>query len=365
MDRRRFIAYGSTAALGAGALSALWTTPAKAAAVSLTLTMHEANVQLVDGSTVFMWAYSGGTDAPRVPGPVIRVKVGDTVTLNVVNSTATTHGFSIPGISGTAIASLAPGANATVVFSPTAAGTYFYLDPMNAPVNRVLGLHGAFVVSPTNGLTSNGKPMPYTVAQKTTQIDSLFSTLGTGVFPGNAWDPATRDMVWLFNSIDPRFNAQAATGATINPATMISTFLPRYFTLNGLSGFFSSHDANTAPEGRVGQPTLLRTMNAGLATHSPHIHGNHIYELSGINPSTGAVVVNANLLQRDTWTVGALDRKDVLLPFKRPPDAPVWPPVQEAFPLFYPMHCHMEMSQTAGGGSYPQGLVTDWVLTGL
>jgi hypothetical protein len=28
------------------------------------------------------------------------------------------------------------------------------------------------------------------------------------------------------------------------------------------------------------------------------------------------------------------------------------------------MHCHTEMSQTAGGGNYPQGLVTDWELTG-
>jgi hypothetical protein len=28
------------------------------------------------------------------------------------------------------------------------------------------------------------------------------------------------------------------------------------------------------------------------------------------------------------------------------------------------MHCHIEMSQTAAGGNYPQGLVTDWQMLG-
>jgi len=59
-----------------------------------------------------------------------------------------------------------------------------------------------------------------------------------------------------------------------------------------------------------------------------------------------------------------MDRKDMILPFERPPDIAVWPPKQEPFPLRYVMHCHTEMSQTAGGGNYPQGLVTHWTMTG-
>lgn len=53
----------------------------------------------------------------------------------------------------------------------------------------------------------------------------------------------------------------------------------------------------------------------------------------------------------------------MILPFERPPDVPVWPPREEPFPLKYVMHCHTEMSQTAGGGNYPQGLVTHWTMT--
>jgi hypothetical protein len=41
-----------------------------------------------------------------------------------------------------------------------------------------------------------------------------------------------------------------------------------------------------------------------------------------------------------------------------------WPPKEEPFPLLYPMHCHIEMSQTASGGQYPQGMVTHWELLG-
>ena len=29
----------------------------------------------------------------------------------------------------------------------------------------------------------------------------------------------------------------------------------------------------------------------------------------------------------------------------------------------YVMHCHFELSQTAGGGNYPQGAVTHWEMT--
>ncbi|HWI41550.1 MAG TPA: hypothetical protein VNX25_08685, partial [Verrucomicrobiae bacterium] len=33
-------------------------------------------------------------------------------------------------------------------------------------------------------------------------------------------------------------------------------------------------------------------------------------------------------------------------------------------PLIYPMHCHMEQSQTARGGNYPQGAVTHFEFLG-
>ena len=48
-----------------------------------------------------------------------------------------------------------------------------------------------------------------------------------------------------------------------------------------------------------------------------------------------------------------LDCRDVIFPFKQPPDA--WPAITSEAQNF-PMHCHSEMSQTAGGGMYPHGM---------
>ena len=45
--------------------------------------------------------------------------------------------------------------------------------------------------------------------------------------------------------------------------------------------------------------------------------------------------------------------RDVIFPFKQPPDA--WPAITSE-PQNFPMHCHAEMSQTAGGGMYPHGM---------
>ena len=366
ITRRRLIQYGSAGlvyvSLGGAGLYGL--SRRASAATLVELTIEDSMLELVDGNVVFVYAFAGAGDQPRVPGPVIRAVTGESVVITVHNDADETHRFAIPGVAGSDSGDIPPGQSRTVNFSAPSAGTYLYIDPLNAPVNRVLGLHGVFVVLPTAGNT------PYSVP--TTEVQALFNALGSvpGAgerFPGDPWqvgDPA-HERIWVFNQIDPAFNALAEANQDIDHDEMVETFLPRYFTLNGLSGFDASHDPETFPRGFEGEPTLIRTLNAGLATHSPHIHGNHVFELSTIT-ATGAVLVQDNVIELDTWTMPPEFRKDVLLPFEKPPDIPdaAWPPRDEPFPMRYPMHCHTEMSQTAGGGNYPQGLITDWELEG-
>ena len=106
-------------------------------------------------------------------------------------------------------------------------------------------------------------------------------------------------------------------------------------------------------------------MNAGLATHSVHIHGNHCMILTD-SDAAGVHHLESNVYERDVWMLKPMHRIDVLLPFERPPDIPLaaWPMKEEPWPLRYVMHCHCEMSQTAGGGNYPQGAGTHWEMTG-
>jgi FtsP/CotA-like multicopper oxidase with cupredoxin domain len=334
-------------------------------AVPISLRIQDVDVELIDGSSVFMWAFSQGAGKPSVPGPVLRIKQGQSVTLSVENLSSSSHSVQILGMPGASFGPIEPGKNGSVTFTAGLPGTYFYVDPDRAPLNRLLGLHGALVVEPA-APPAGGPITPYAASQITPGVRALFSALGNHArFPGSPW-PLGRDKIWVLNQIDPRINKLAEAEDLAGALGLVGSFLPRYFTLNGLSGVDAAHDEPTVPRGRVGQPLLLRALNAGLATHSLHIHGNHVFTTAEIVSNSHEVRVLNNIIEEDTWSMPPLMRRDLLLPFTKPPEIPdaAWPPRQEKFPLLYPMHCHNEISQTSAGGSYPLGLVTDWVIEG-
>jgi Multicopper oxidase len=379
MRRRHFLKLGTltvAAALAAPASQSIGATlPSQFA-----LTIAPANVEMIDGTHVYMLLYFLDDS---LPSPVMRAAEGQEITIVVTNSDTRPHGFAITGIAAATVPSIAPGASATITFTAPAGGSYLYHDPFEAPLYRVLGLHGAFIVVPTDGTTPVGSSTPFSRSKQTVQVQSFFDALGGGHprFPGEKWNPndPDREKLWLFSQTDPTLNAAVAAGATVSGSGVQGTFLPRYFTINGRSGFDTAvHGSSSSgsggdheaarliePTGRQGQPCLIRSMNAGLATHSPHIHGNHVM-ICADTDATQTSHCETHVYERDAWLLKPLDRIDVVLPFERPPDIPAasWPPVDEPFPLRYVMHCHTEMSQTAGGGNYPQGCVTHWEMTG-
>lgn len=374
MRRRSFLKASALGAASAVALPAASGAAATTTSTYFALTIAPANAQMIDGVMVYVLAYFRDS---TLASAELRVREGQTITIDVINNDVAPHGFDIPGIPGATIPQIASGATARVSFVAPPAGSFLYVDPYKAPLNRILGLHGPFIVEPANGLTSTGSPTPFSQAKLTPQVAAVFNALGGGSprFPGNKWDPVdpTREKLWLFSQTDPLINAAVAAKQTVDPAKVVSTFLPRYFTINGLSGFDTAvHGGHASPQaerimasGRQGQPTLVRTMNAGLATHSVHIHGNHCMILTD-SDAAGVHHLESNVYERDVWMLKPMHRIDVLLPFERPPDIPLaaWPMKEEPWPLRYVMHCHCEMSQTAGGGNYPMGAVTHWEMTG-
>jgi hypothetical protein len=396
MKRREFLKFsgGGMAAVAVGSAGgfALFKPGAvRAATVSIDLRMIEVDAEMVDGVMVKMWAYDtnvAGSDGvalgARIPGPTIFAIEGDTVRLTVTNDLGKGggHAFAIPGVVDTG--PIAKGETRSVVFKAPKAGTYLYFDNQNAPVNRSMGLHGVLVVLPS----PVGFDTPY--SDPTPNVSRLFADLGrTAHFPGHPWD-RDRNAIWVFNSIDPvKCDLAFNSSDGIDPQTYLGTtlanqFRPQYFTINGKSGFFSAQhgehggehvhgaaaltpdaQASVSIQGNVGQPVLIRNINAGLFWHSAHIHGNHCYVLS-----VDGTVQN-HLEMVDTWTMYPLAHKDLLLPMIRPPDMPdaQWAKFangtsEELFPLFFPMHDHMELSNTAAGGNYPQGCVTHFQING-
>lgn len=423
MKRREFIKFGATGlsvvALGTMAEWPMFWRGSRAHAASpsldrLNLEMVAVDAEMVDGIPVPMWAFKiAGDDheeegmehhitAPRIPGPAMVALAGDRIRLRIWNHVddgegipmGGDHSFAIPGVTLTVDGQQVDKVTipygddgpVNIEFTAPEPGTYMYLDPENAPVNRMMGLHGVLAVFPS----PVGNNTPY--LNPTSNIQALFDDLGTTAhFPGAPWDSA-RNIIWVFNVIDSSRFALAAgmpDGIDREWFSRAGGFLPDYFTLNGKSGFFSAqhhhhsegvdtehanggsglqplasgvHDlqSNISFRGTVGQPMLIRSLNAGNMWHAPHIHGTHVYPLSYANFLNGERRLNNNLTMLDTWALAPGAVVDLLHPFNIPPDVPEWPLEEEKFPLVYPMHDHNEITNTAAGGNYPQGIATHW-----
>lgn len=408
MKRRDFLKYGGAGIAAttatAGPLAPIANAACQSASgtdATIQLRIDNKRIMMVDGKFFDFLAFqrtgSGSSSAFTVPGPVLRVVEGDQVTIRVRNDRPEAHGFNITGIAEATIPVIPPDATASVTFTAPNAGSYIYYDGSHAPTEgllyRVLGLHGALIVHPRDGgRTANGSPTPFSTCDHNPALIALFDAFGTDArFPGNKWVPAglendftNFEKIWLFSQVDPAFNSLIPSNGNspvdqnkpivASRAAMINAFTPRYFTINGRSGFDLADGSDIIAANYIGEPTLIRCMNAGLCHHAAHIHGNHLMELSEADVTTGIQKVRDNILERDVWQCWPMQRRDMLLPFELPPDIPfrdnsgpltlAQAVVQEPFPLRYVMHCHCEMSQTAAGGNYPQGCVTHWQIEG-
>ncbi|MBI2858794.1 MAG: multicopper oxidase domain-containing protein [Chloroflexi bacterium] len=396
--------------------------------------MHTHN--LIHDARCYFWIYKSAVPdlPPESPGPTIMATVGDTVDISVTNDLDEDHAFYIPGVVDSG--PIAPRGTWTSSFTVTAAGAFLYYDNLNEPVNRVMGLHGAFVVLPADA-ASGHKFTPYD--SPTANVQALYDAFGSSdYFPGLAWeegDPATftppfRHYVWILHQASPVLFAEVGNlpaGVDYPANEFMDAFLrdpfspdpnnsrlAQYFTINGQSGNYAHNSSYVTPMGRVGEPAVVYILNAGLWTHSMHLHANHFY-VTSVNG-----VVQENPIWIDVFTVHPMDRVDYTIPFMRPPDvpnlrgigrpdepqtgskgSPVWPPTEELgvympgsgakigyrplrdisgnlvldsngrpvrgqeidlkarqSPLCYPMHDHSEPSQTSQGGNYNTGLIS-------
>jgi FtsP/CotA-like multicopper oxidase with cupredoxin domain len=427
MNRRDFLKFSATgiATLVVGSKMPWFMGSAEAAfhTTSLAFDITDAMKQMVTynqtntSATCYFWIYKSTTPNLRTecPGPQIFTTKGDLIPISITNKLDEPHSFFIPGVFNSG--PIAPNATFTGTIDTTnaAAGTYLYYDNLNAPVNRVMGLHGAFVIMPKTKAVGH-KWTPYDAP--TPAVQQLYDDFGTAAhWPGLPWqqgDPTTntlgfRQYIWLCSEASPKLFTEVGNftpgldypSATFTQKYLNSTFRAdglnfkaNFFTINGQSGHFSHNNPYICPHNRVGEPVIIRILGAGLWTHSLHIHANHVF-VTSVNR-----VVQANPLWVDTFTLHPLDTFEYTVPYMRPPDIPnvrgigrpdtplttatgtTWPPFEELntfippvgtlanplnpasidiscqqSPLCYPMHSHSEASQTAQGGNYNCGMI--------
>jgi len=124
------------------------------ALVKVELEAREVTAYLADGIAYTFWTYNG-----TVPGPMIRVRQGDTVELTLKNppDSKATHSIDLHAVTGPGgggkVTQVAPGESATFRFKALNPGVYVYhcATPMVAH-HISSGMYGLIVVEPPGGL---------------------------------------------------------------------------------------------------------------------------------------------------------------------------------------------------------------------
>jgi len=150
--------------------------------VAITLETREVVGKLGDGQTYTYWTFDG-----TVPGPMLRVRVGDTVSVTLKNAPGSTmphsidlHAVNGPG-GGAGATQTAPGKEATFTFKALNPGLYVYhcaTPPI--PMHVANGMYGLILVEPEEGLPPVDRE--FYVVQGEVYSTQPFGTAGNHTF---------------------------------------------------------------------------------------------------------------------------------------------------------------------------------------
>jgi len=133
----------------------------EAANVIVELEAHEWVGKLSDDNNYKFWGFGSAGAAGTVPGPMIRVMVGDTVEIHLKNDKNSQESHNIdfhavtgPG-GGAAMLNTEPGQESRLRFKALNAGLYFYhcaTASPSIPEHIANGMYGGILVEPVGGL---------------------------------------------------------------------------------------------------------------------------------------------------------------------------------------------------------------------
>ena len=146
--------------------------------VNVTLYTEEVTGALANGTTYHYWTFNG-----KVPGPFVRVRVGDIVTVRLTNDPASMmmhnvdfHAVLGPG-GGAPATVAAPGETKSFTFKATTPGLFVYhCATMPVAEHIANGMFGMILVEPTGGLPKVDRE--FYVMQNELYTDKPYGTQG-------------------------------------------------------------------------------------------------------------------------------------------------------------------------------------------
>jgi FtsP/CotA-like multicopper oxidase with cupredoxin domain len=290
----------------------------------------DGHISAPDGNSLYMWGYALNPGAFQIPGPVLCVEEGDTVTVNLTNHLLEPVSIVFPGQTGVTATGGSPGfltreaaaGGGTVSYTFTASepGTYLYESGTTRHQQVHMGLYGVLIIRPALG-------------------------------PNFAYnDPATefdpeREYLLVLHEIDSDLHHAVEQGLPYD----VTIRHNRYWTINGRSMPDVLTDnfvpwLPSQPYGALVQveasdpaspnlPALIRYANAGLDDHPFHPHGNHLLVIARDGRLLRGPGGADTSIEAFTRTIGAGQTFDMLFRWL---DTDAWTPTGNPIPVTFP-----------------------------
>ena len=213
------------------------------------LTTVEVKGRLTDGASYNFWTFNG-----KVPGPMLRARVGDTIELHLKNDAAShmihsvdLHAVLGPG-GGAAVLQVPPGQEKSIRFKAAVPGLFVYHCATPMVANHIAnGMYGMILVEPAGGLS---------------KVDHEFYVMQGEIYTTAAFGQQG----------DLEFDVQKLLDER-----------PEYFVLNGSVGALTKlHPMHS----KVGETVrIFFGVGGPNFTSSFHVIGeifDHVYELGGL-----------------------------------------------------------------------------------
>ena len=127
--------------------------------VKIDLETKEVTAELADGVQFNYWTFNG-----TVPGPLLRIREGDTVEMTLKNnlSSGNSHNIDFHAVTGpgggAVVTNVAPGESKTLIFKALNPGLFVYHCAYpNVPTHVAHGMYGLILVEPKEGLSKVDK----------------------------------------------------------------------------------------------------------------------------------------------------------------------------------------------------------------
>lgn len=249
--------------------------------VQIHLVAKEVVANLAEGIPYTYWTFND-----KVPGPLLRVREGDTVDLTLTNDTSSTnhhnidlHAVTGPGGGATATA-VAPGESKTITFKALHPGLFVYhCAHMNAATHMARGMYGMILVEPKITLPKVDKE--FYLMQGELYTTGNMGEAGLQLFDGQKMLNGTPDYV-VFNG-----RVQGAVG---NMHVKTGEHIRLYVGNGGVNDVSSLHIIGETmdtvyPEGALGkdsaqlhdvQTTLIPAGGATVVDFTIEVPGKYI-----------------------------------------------------------------------------------------